>query len=60
VKTLGEIAQLDAVGRWSSAGRMTKIHEEYLPATAQEVGLLSSRPAVKGESPFWCAPERRR
>lgn len=50
VKTLGDIAQLDAVRQVVVGREMTKIHEEYLTGTAQEVADdLSSRPAVKGE-----------
>lgn len=59
VKTLKEIAAL-APERELLAGReMTKIHEEYLKGTAEEIARnLEGRPAVKGEFAILVKPAR--
>ncbi len=50
VKSLGFIASTYPEAHVCVARELTKIHEEFLRGSAQEVtGVLNSRPSVKGE-----------
>lgn len=58
VKTLREIAKLAPLRQVVVGREMTKIHEEYLGGTADEVAVaLEGRDAVKGEFAILVRPE---